>query len=121
MSTKLEKAGIASSHQLVGQKVVNTQGEYLGTIEDLMIDTEEGRIAYAVLSFGGFMGLGNKLFAYPWSALFIQGNEPHVVLDVTKEALEAAPGFPKDKWPDMNDRVWGESIHSYYKTDPYWH
>jgi len=116
---KLANAGIASSHQLVGRKVENPKGESLGKIEDVMIDTGEGRVAYAVLSFGGFMGMGNKLFAYPWSALHIHG-EDKVTLDVTKESLENAPGFPKDKWPDMNDRVWGASVHTYYKTQPYW-
>jgi hypothetical protein len=119
--TKLANSGITSSHKLVGHRVENPQGENLGKVEDVMIDTEEGRVAYAVISFGGFMGVGNKLFAFPWSALHLRGKEPKVILDITKEALETAPGFPKDKWPDMNDRVWGASVHSYYKTEPYWH
>lgn len=117
----LARAGITSSHKLVGRKVENPQGEDLGKIEDVMIDTGEGKVVYAVLSFGGFLGLGSKLFAYPWSALHLKGGEDKVILDVTKESLEAAPGFPKDEWPDMNDRVWGASVHSYYKTEPYWH
>lgn len=119
--TKLAQAGITSTHKLVGGKVMNHKGESLGKIEDVMIDTNDGRVAYAVLSFGGFMGMGSKLFAYPWSALQFRGEDHAVVLDVTKESLEKAPGFSKDNWPDMNDRVWGASVHSYYKTEPYWH
>ena len=117
----MDTPGITSSHTLVGGRVMNRWGESLGRIEDVMLDTREGRVAYAVLSFGGFLGMGNKLFAYPWSALQFHADDPNVTLDVTKDSLAKAPGFPKDQWPDMNDRVWGASIHSYYKTKPYWH
>lgn len=118
---QLANAGIASSHKLVGRRVVNPRGEYLGRIEDVMLDAAEGRVAYVVLSFGGFLGIGNKLFAYPWSAFQIHETEPHVILDVTKETLEAGPGFRKEQWPGKDDRVWGAGIHSHYKTAPYWH
>jgi len=82
-----------------GDKVINTAKEHLGKIEDLMIDLEHGRVAYAVLSFGGFLGLGNKLFAVPWEALTVRPHEHAFVLNVSKETLGKAEGFDKDDWP----------------------
>jgi sporulation protein YlmC with PRC-barrel domain len=83
-----------------GDKVVNTVGEDLGKIEELMIDLPHGRIAYAALSFGGFLGIGNKLFAIPWGALSLRPYEHAFNLDIDKEILEKAEGFDKDKWPN---------------------
>jgi hypothetical protein len=73
-----------------GDKVINMAGEHMGKIEDLMIDLENGRVAYAVLSFGGFLGLGNKLFAVPWEALPVRPHEHVFTLNVSKEILEKA-------------------------------
>ncbi len=102
-----------------GDKVINTAGEDLGKIEELMLDLRDGRIAYAVLSFGGFLGLGNKLFAIPWSALSLRVHEHAFVLDIPKEVLEKAEGFDKDNWPVTN-REWLSSMYSYYGYQPYW-
>lgn len=111
---------VLSASTLMDDPVRNSSGEDLGKIEDLMIDLDEGRIAYAVLSFGGFLGMGDKLFAIPWSALKIDADQHAFVLDVDKEMLENAPGFDKDHWPDMADRRWGEHVYSYYGSKPYW-
>ncbi|HLA75208.1 MAG TPA: PRC-barrel domain-containing protein [Gammaproteobacteria bacterium] len=111
---------VLSVSTLMDDPVHNTAGEDLGKIEDFMIDLDEGRIAYAVLSFGGFLGMGDKLFAIPWSALTIDADEHAFVLDVDKDTLENAPGFDKDNWPDMADRRWGEQVYSYYGRKPYW-
>src|SRR6266545_1040910 len=81
---------------LIGDKVVNAQGESLGEIEAIMLDVESGRIAYAVLSFGGFLGMGTKLFALPWSALTLDTDEKQFILDFPKDKLENAPGFDKN-------------------------
>ena len=83
--------------------MVNRAGENLGEIEELMIDLENGRVAYAVVSFGGFVGIGNKLFAVPFEALELDAENHCFVLDVPREKLEKAPGFDKDKWPDFAD------------------
>jgi len=99
---------------------VNLRKEDLGTIEDLMIDIDSGRIAYAVLSFGGFLGLGDKLFAIPWSALKVEAAEKRFVLNISKDLLEQAPGFDKTNWPDMSDPAWGAQIYTYYGYKPYW-
>lgn len=109
-----------SASTIIGDVVENTSGERLGKIEELMIDVEQGRIAYAVLSFGGFMGVGDKLFAIPWSALRVNTQEHKFVLEADKNTLEAAPGFDKDNWPDMADQSWGSDIHRYYGQQPYW-
>jgi sporulation protein YlmC with PRC-barrel domain len=105
---------------LVHDKVVNLGGQDIGRIEELMIDVTTGRVAYAVLSFGGFMGIGNKLFALPWSALTVDEAKKRFVVNVTKEALEKMPGFDKDHWPSMADATWANEVHSYYGQRPYW-
>ena len=111
---------IIAADTLTGDKVVNFQKEDLGKIEHLMIDMESGRIAYAVLSFGGFLGMGDKLFAIPWSSLKVDTVEHRFVLNVDKELLKAAPGFDKEHWPDMADRTWGAKVYTYYGAKPYW-
>src|ERR1700756_4851143 len=105
---------------LKGDSVVNSSGEDLGKIEDIMLDVTSGRIAYGVLSFGGFLGMGDKLFAIPWSALTLDAANKCFVLDVPKERLENAPGFDKDHWPAMADRSWAREVHAYYEVSPYW-
>lgn len=114
------RAGVLSADTLEGDKVVNRQGEDLGKVEAIMLDTDSGRIAYAVLSFGGFLGMGEKLFAIPWGALKVDTVNEQVVLDVDKQRLENAPGFDKSNWPQMADRKWATTIHSHYGTRPYW-
>ena len=118
---KAEMYGVVSASKIIGEEVVNRQDENLGKIHELVIDAKEGRLAYAVLSFGGFMGMGNKLFAMPWSAFEFAQHENKLILNVDKEKLKAAPGFDQDaKWPDFADRNWGNSIYKYYGYDPYW-
>ena len=116
-----EMYGVVSASKIIGEAVVNRQNEDLGKIHELVIDAKAGRLAYAVLSFGGFMGMGNKLFALPWKAFQFAETENKLVLNVDKEKLKAAPGFDKDaKWPDFADRTWGTTIYKYYGYDPYW-
>ena len=103
-----------------GDRVKNTAGEDLGKIEELVIDVTTGRVAYAVLSFGGILKMGNKLFAIPWSALTIDQDRKECVLNVDKETLENAPGFDKDHWPDMSDTQWATELHAHYGARPYW-
>ena len=110
-----------SATTLIGDKVVNRKGEDLGKIEDFMLDPEQGRVGYAVLSFGGFLGMGDKLFAVPMQALKLSREDKWFILDVDKERLKNAPGFDKDHWPDISDRSFGTTVYSYYNTKPYWH
>src|SRR5437764_12491548 len=105
---------------LIGDKVVNANDDDLGKIEAIMLDVQTGRIAYAVLSFGGFLGMGTKLFALPWSALTLDTDEKQFILDVPKDKLENAPGFDKNHWPSMADPRWAKDLHAYYDVTPYW-
>ncbi|HJV86043.1 MAG TPA: PRC-barrel domain-containing protein [Noviherbaspirillum sp.] len=111
---------VMAADTLQGDKVVNRQGESLGEIEDIMLDVPSGRVAYAVLSFGGVMGIGDKLFAVPWSALTLDADQKCFVLDVAKDRLKNAPGFDKDHWPSMADTSWATDVHSFYNAQPYW-
>ena len=104
---------------LIGNDVYNTQDKDLGDIKEIMIDMRSGRISYAVLSFGGFLGMGTKLFAVPWEALKLDTFNKRFVLDVSADRLESAPGFDSDAWPNMADRSWSDGIHAYYGTKPH--
>lgn len=123
MSTYNRNAGqrrVVSAGTLTGNDVRNLKGDDVGSIEEIMLETSTGTVAYAVLSFGGFLGMGDKLFAVPWSALTLNAEEHGFVLDVNKETLEQAPGFDKDDWPDFADSAWGRGIHEHYGVQPYW-
>jgi hypothetical protein len=110
-----EMYGIVPASRIIGEAVVNRQKEKLGKIHELVIDAREGRLAYAVLSFGG------KLFAMPWKAFEFSNTEDKLILNVEKKKLENAPGFEPDaKWPDFADRSWGDVIYKYYGYEPYW-
>ena len=111
---------IMAADTLEGDDIVNAAGDKLGELEHIMIDVPSGRVAYAVLSFGGFLGMGDKLFAIPWRALRIDPPNHRFILDVDKETLENAPGFDKDHWPSMADEQWAREIHTHYKANPYW-
>lgn len=99
---------------LIGNDVYNRADEDLGDIKEIMLDVASGEVAYAVLSFGSFLGFSKKLFAVPWRALQLDTINKRFILDIDKRRLENAPGFDKDDWPDMADETWAKGIHSYY-------
>lgn len=99
---------------LNGNDVYNLEDDDIGSIKEIMLDMAEGKISYAVLSFGSILGMGEKLFAVPWSALTLDTVNKRFVLDVEKDRLKDAPGFDKDHWPDMADPTWANSVHEYY-------
>jgi PRC-barrel domain len=102
---------------LIGEDVYNAQQEKLGDIKEIMLEMDSGRVRYAVLSFGGFLGLGEKLFAVPWNALRLDTANKRFVLNIEKARLKNAPGFDKDDWPDMTNDTWASGIHSFYGTE----
>lgn len=111
---------VMAAATLDGNKVVTSDGEDVGKISDIMLDVRGGRIAYAVLSEGGFLGMGSTLHAIPWSALTLDTAEKCFRVDITAQQIKDDPGFDKDHWPAMADPVWGEQIHRYYSREPYW-
>jgi sporulation protein YlmC with PRC-barrel domain len=111
---------IQKASDLIGKSVENPQGENLGTVQDLAIDAERGRVAYVVLSFGGFLNMGEKWFAIPTAVLTLPEDGKHFVLAVDKNRLKNAPGFEKDKWPSMGNAAWAMKNHEFYGQRPYW-
>lgn len=111
--------GLMGADTLVGNDVYNRQNEDLGDVKEIMLDMSTGRVSYAVLSFGGILGMGEKLFAVPWDALTLDTKHKRFTLNIKKESLDQAPGFDKDSWPDMADQAWAKGIHDYYGTRPY--
>jgi len=104
---------------VIGSKVKNPAGDDLGKVEELVIDPATGTIEYAVLSFGGFLGMGDKLLAIPFSLLKAppvaeDSHDAHFTLDVEKSKLEKAPGFPKNNWPDIHAPTWRSDIDKYF-------
>jgi sporulation protein YlmC with PRC-barrel domain len=104
---------------LIGNDVYNRADEDLGDVKEIMLDMASGKISYAVLSCSSFLGLNEKLFAVPWSALTLDTINKRFILDIDKKRLEDAPGFDKDDWPDMADETWAKSVHKYYGSK-YW-
>ena len=110
---------------IIGTKVVDPKGDNLGDIKEIVIDPRTGRVVYAVVSFGGFLSLGEKLFAIPFSAFEYKVTtsdlvESEYVLNVSRKRLEAAPGFDANHWPLMTDEKWHRDLHTYYESSPYW-
>lgn len=110
---------LLSSTSIEGIDVKNPAGENIGKIKDLMIDWTSGKVAYAVLSFGGFLGMGDKLFAVPLESFeFDTADEnDRIVLNVDKEHLEDAPGFDKDHWPNAADHEFTRNVYSHYDVE----
>jgi len=107
--------------KIIGSKVINGKGETLGKIENLVVDIDTGRIVYAVLDSGGFLGIGDKLFPVPWESLAALPSEGIFFLNRSKEQMQKAPAFDKKNLPDMADMHWGEGIFKHYGVPGYEH
>jgi sporulation protein YlmC with PRC-barrel domain len=111
---------VMAASTLEHDSVVNATGDKLGNIKEIMIDVPTGRVAYAVLSVGGFLGIGEKLIAIPWRALQIDPPNHRFMLNTTREQVNNAPGFNQDNWPSMADERWATELHDYYRAPYYW-
>jgi sporulation protein YlmC with PRC-barrel domain len=121
--TKVAVARNFRSGEIIGMPVFNKDHEKIGKIDDLVVDMKSGEVRYAALSFGGFAGIGSKLFAVPFHSMTFMLGEPnkadsrHFMFDVKKEQLENAPGFETSHWPNVGDPQWGASIDKHYNYD----
>ncbi|MEF7614844.1 PRC-barrel domain-containing protein [Aquincola sp. MAHUQ-54] len=113
---------LLTASTLTGNNVVNLAGDTLGEIEEIMLDVQRGSIAYAVMASGGFLGIGEKRFAIPWSALVLDADRHVFVLDVDKSHFDTAPGFDKTHWPTQlnGGEAWHRDVHAFYRTPVYW-
>lgn len=115
-----EKCMAHRASSVIGMAVQNSDGQELGTVEDLVVDLNDGSIQYAALSFGGFLGVGDKLFAIPWeefTASYDTGaDEQLLLLNIDKATLAKAPGFDKDHWPNVGDEKWSDAVDAYYSA-----
>ncbi|SDU23069.1 PRC-barrel domain-containing protein [Halopseudomonas salegens] len=105
---------LLSAESITGDEVCNMQNDKLGKIQNIMLDLTEGKIRYAVLSSGGFLGMGDHLYAIPWKALKLDKQNKRFLLDIDQDQLKNAPGFDKDEWPNMADPDWNAKVESYY-------
>jgi hypothetical protein len=100
--------------------VKNPQGKDLGSMKDLVISPKDNRVLYAMLSFGGVFGLGEKFFAMPLSALQPAAAAKTFVVEMDPERLRTAPECNQDNWPQMADAQWMTSVYTFYGLQPYW-
>jgi hypothetical protein len=100
--------------------IIAADGQAIGKVREIMLDLQAGRIVYVVVSTGGFLGFGNKLFALPWSALTFDATRRCLLLAISSERLKSAPHFDKHHWPSMVDCTWA-SVDRHYGREPYWH
>jgi sporulation protein YlmC with PRC-barrel domain len=120
MAITNEKGRLISAEKVEGTSVVNARGEDLGHIAEIMLDKPTGRVAYAVLKYGSFLGLGGKLFALPWDVLTYDTRWGAYVVNIPEERLKSAPSFDEANPPDMADPRWGRQIHDYYGSSASW-
>jgi len=120
MVRSVEQPRVVSADDLEDMALRGVDGADMGKISELVIDPNTGRIAYAVVDAGGFLGLGERHFPVPWAVLQPAEGGNGFVLNVTKDRLTAAPQFTRDNRPDMSDRQWSVALHTYYGVQPYW-
>jgi sporulation protein YlmC with PRC-barrel domain len=122
-SDKVEGTSVRRSDgdKVEGTSVRRSDGDKVGTIEHVMIDKQTGRVVYAAMSFGGFLGMGSEYRALPWSALRYNERIDAYELNVTDDQLRNAPVATTDFFENgMADRQWEDSLHRHYRAAPYW-
>jgi sporulation protein YlmC with PRC-barrel domain len=105
---------VVRTEDVIGKTVLSPIHEKLGQIEEIVLDKVSGQARYVVLSFGGFLGLGDKWFAIPWKAISYDLDEDAFILSIAKEKLDNAPGFDKNHWPNMASEDFSQTINKYY-------
>ena len=115
-----ESSSLISSDKVEGTAVYDRRGEKLGSIHSVMIDKISGKVAYAVMSFGGFLGMGDSYHPLPWHVLTYDTGQGGYVVDLDRNKLEGAPTYGTSETPNWSDRRWGQQVHDYYGARPYW-
>jgi len=115
-----ETFDLISADKVAGTAVYNRAGDKLGTIDKIMIDKIGGRVAYAVMSFGGFLGMGESYHPLPWDVLDYDTTLGGYAVDLDPEKLKAAPTFGRDETVNWRDEAWNRRLHDYYGVPPYW-
>jgi hypothetical protein len=110
---------LIASDKVEGTEVYNRQGDHLGTVHNFMVDKYTGQVAYAVMSFGGFLGIGQRYHPLPWKVLTYDPNQGGYVVDLDRDTLEGAPSYAADERPDWDDPRWGHGIYDYYRAPWY--
>jgi sporulation protein YlmC with PRC-barrel domain len=111
---------LIAADQVEGTSVYNPAGDRLGSVEDIMIDKVNGRIAYAVLGFGGFLGIGDRHYPLPWEKLTYDTDMGGFVVDLDRRVLEGAPSYGDADTAGWEDPAWGKRVYDYYGARPYW-
>src|SRR5262245_16338115 len=115
-----ETFDLIAADKVEGTTVYNRAGEKLGTVDSIRIDKLSGEVAYAVMSFGGFLGMGKDLYPLPWSVLTYDQAMGGYVVDLDPNLLKNAPGYEGDDKVDWADEAWNRRLHDYYGVPPYW-
>jgi hypothetical protein len=115
-----ETTQLIAADKVEGTEVFNQAGEKLGTIESVMLDKFGGKVAYAVMSFGGFLGIGDRRHALPWPLLRYDTEMGGYVVNLEKKRLADAPSYDAGEAVNWDDRAWGRKVHDYYAVPPYW-
>jgi hypothetical protein len=111
---------LIESDRVEGTTVYDRSGNNIGSIKRLMIEKISGRVAYAVMSFGGFLGMGTEEHSVPWNKLTYDTNLGGYRTDITEQQLRGAPSFSRDRSYDWTDRNRERELHDYYGVPPYW-
>ena len=115
-----ETYALIAADKVAGTAVFNQDGEKVGSIYNVMIDKRSGRVTYAVMSFGGFLGIGERYHALPWQVLHYDPSKGGYIVGLSRQQLEAAPTFARNEEPDFDDPVWGTTVHRHYGVTPWW-
>ncbi|MBI1179804.1 MAG: PRC-barrel domain containing protein [Alphaproteobacteria bacterium] len=116
----MQKTRLIAADKVEGTRVYDLEGNRIGSIENIMIDKLTGKVAYADMSFGGFLGIGERHHPLPWNLLKYNTKIDGYEVAIDRDKLEKAPTFEPDDHPDWEDPSWGQQIHAYYNVTPYW-
>ena len=112
-----ELQGVLRADELIGRDIRNMENEDLGEVDDVVVATSDAGTSYAIVAYGGFLGIGEEQVAVPLSSLRLTESRDVLVLDISEDAFEAAPRFERDDMSSLNDRTWAESNQAYFDTN----